>query len=236
MYFLAKGTSDLATIGLHWIAERLVACIVPISPAIATLLPDEEFLVVGATLRRRAEFAAGREAARQVMGAMGKPAITIGQGTGGEPLFPAELRGSISHTREHAVAVVGLADDYCSLGIDLDDARSLGDAAAAGVTWQSEVSRIQSVMGFAERAAAQKFAFSAKEAIFKCQYPLTLNSKLGPLQARLLASRSGAGVMSVAGWRVDALTADVLNRVVVLRLTLGYLSLALATVSARSLD
>lgn len=224
----------MATIGLHWIAERLVACIVPISPTIATLLPDEELLVVGATLRRRAQFAAGRDAARQAMAALGMPAVGIGQGTEGEPLFPAELRGSISHTREHAVALVGLTGDYCSLGVDLDDARPLGDAAAAGVTWQSEVSRIQRAMGFAERAAAQNFAFSAKEAIFKCQYPLTLNSKLRQLQARLLASRTGTGVMSVAGWRVAAPTADVLNRVLVRRLTLGSLPLALATIPARS--
>lgn len=224
----------MATIGLHWIAERLIACIVPISPTIATLFPDEEILVVGATVRRRAQFAAGRDAARQVMAEMGIPPVAIGQGTEGEPLFPTELRGSISHTREHAVALVGLANDYCSLGVDLDDARPLGDAAAAGVTWQSEVSRIQRAMGFAERAAAQNFAFSAKEAIFKCQYPLTLNSKLGQLQARLLVSHTGAGVMSVAGWRVPAPTAEVLNRVVVSRSEIGSLSLALATVSARS--
>jgi len=218
---------------LHWIADRLAACIVPIFPTIAKLLPDEELLMAGATPRRRAQFAAGRDAARQAMAAMGMPVVPIGQGTQGEPLFPAELRGSISHTHEHAVAVVGLADDYCSLGVDLDDARPLGDAAAAVVTWQTEVSRIQRAMDFAERAVAQNFAFSAKEAIFKCQYPLTLNSKLGQLQARLLDSRTGAGVMSVAGWRVPAPTADVLNRVVVRRLTFGSISLALATISAR---
>jgi 4'-phosphopantetheinyl transferase EntD len=220
---------------MHWIAERLVACIVPISPATVTLLPDEEILVAGATARRCAQFAAGRDAARQVIAAMGKPPVAIGQGAEGEPLFPAELRGSISHTREHAVALVGLADDYRSLGVDLDDERPLGDAAAAGVTWQSEVSRIQRAMGFAERATAQNFAFSAKEAIFKCQYPLTLNAKLGHQQARLLASHAGAGIMSVAGWRVPRFTADVLGHVVVSRSTIGSLSLALATIPAQSL-
>ncbi|KVW81582.1 hypothetical protein WL00_29225 [Burkholderia cepacia] len=90
-------------------------------------------------------------------------------------------------------------------------------------------------MGFAERVTAQNFAFSAKEAIFKCQYPLTLNEKLGHLQARLLASRAGAGIMSVAGWRVPTSTADVLKRVVVSRFTIGSLSLALATIPAQSL-
>jgi 4'-phosphopantetheinyl transferase EntD len=229
-----KRTSDLTTIGLHWIAERLVACIVPIYPVITTLLPDEEPWVIGATLRRRAQFAAGRDAARQVMAAMGASVVGVGQGIEGEPLFPAELRGSISHTRAYAVALVGFSDDYCSLGVDLDDAQPLGDAAAAGVTWQAEISRIQRVMGIAGRAAAQNFAFSAKEAIFKCQYPLTLNSKLGHQQVRLLVSGPGADVMSVAGWRVAAPTATILNRVVVRRLMLGSLSLALATISMRS--
>lgn len=222
----------MSTIGLHWIAEGLVACIVPIPSTIVTLLPEEELLVVGATLRRRAQFAAGRDAARQVMAAMSIPVVPIGQGAEGEPLFPAKLRGSISHTRKHAVALVGLADDYCSLGVDLDDARPLGDAAAAGVTWKSEVSRIQHVMGFAERAAAQNFAFSAKEAIFKCQYPLTMNSKLRQRQARLLASHAGAGVMSVAGWRVPAPTAQVLSRVVVSRWAGDSLAVAVAAVPA----
>ncbi|MGJ3700816.1 4'-phosphopantetheinyl transferase family protein [Variovorax sp. AFSI2.2] len=198
------------------------------------LWPDEELLVVGATARRRAQFAAGRDAARQAMAVLGVPAVGIGQGAEGEPLFPAELRGSISHTREHAVALVGLAVDYCSLGVDLDDARPLGDAAAAGVTWMSEVSRVQRAMGLADHAAAQNFAFSAKEAIFKCQYPLTLNSKLGHLQARLLAGQSDAGVMSVAGWRVAALTAAVLKRVVVRRLALGASPLAFAIIAAQS--
>lgn len=222
----------MASIGLHWVAERLVICAVPISPSIAKLWPDEEFLLVGATLRRRAQFAAGRSAARQVMAALGVPAVGIGQGSKGEPLFPQELRGSISHTREHAVALVGFADDHCSLGIDIDDGRPLGDKAAAGVTWQSEVLRVQRVMGFTERAAAQNFAFSAKEAVFKCQFPLTLNSKLGHLQARLLASRAGPGVMSVSGWRVTAPTTDVLNRILVRRLTLGSLPLAVASIPA----
>lgn len=222
----------MTSVGLHWVAERLAICVVPISPSIATLRPDEEFLVAGATLRRRAQFAAGRDAARQVMAALDAPPVGIGRGSKGEPLFPLKLRGSISHTREHAVALVGLADDHCSLGVDIDDGRPLGEAAAASVTWQSEISRIQRVMGFTERGAAQNFAFSAKEAIFKCQFPLTLNSNLGHLQARLLASRSSPDAMSVSGWRVAAPTTDVLNRIVVRRLMLGSLPLAVASIPA----
>lgn len=166
------------------------------------------------------------------MVALGVPAVGIGRGTEGEPLFPKELRGSISHTRDYAVALVGLATDYCSVGVDLDDARVLGDAAAAEFTWESEVSRIQRAMNLADRRAAQSFAFSAKEAIFKCQYPLTLGVKLKAHQARLLEAQPGAGGMSVSGWRAAKATAAVLARMAVSRVALDASPLAIATIAA----
>ncbi len=222
----------MSLIGLHRLSEHLVASVVPVSSAPVTLSQADERLVVGATQRRRAQFAAGREAARQAMAELGVAVVGIGQGPGGEPLFPPELRGSISHTREHAVALVGHASCYRSVGVDIDDARPLGDAAASGVTWQSEVARIQRVVELEDPALAQNFAFSAKEAIFKCQYPLTLNSKLGPLQARLLANPSEAGAFTVAGWRVSAATADVLARITVRLLALDAQTIVLALLPA----
>lgn len=186
--------------------------------------------MVRATPRRRSEFAAGRDAARQAMMAIGLPSAGVGQGAEGDPLFPAALRGSISHTREFAVAVVGHAVDYDSLGVDIDDGRALGDAAAAEVTWNAETARIQRAMGLTDRALAQNLAFSAKEAIFKCQYPLTFNSELGPLQARLVAT-PGNAVMSVAGWRVSVPTAEVLSRIRVWRLAVDGLFGTVALVS-----
>lgn len=212
-------TRELPAIGLHWVAERLVACVLPISSTPAPLWAEEELVVVGATRRRRSQFATGRDAARQAMVALGVSAVGVGRGAEGEPLFPGALRGSISHTRELAVALVGHAVDYQSLGVDMDDGRPLGDAAAAGVTWKAEVARIQRVMGLPDRALAQNFAFSAKEAIFKCQYPLTLDASLGPLQARLVMA-PGDEAMSVAGWRVCAPMAEVLSKVSVHRLAL----------------
>ena len=166
--------------------------------------------------------------------ALGARVNSIGQGTEGEPLFPAELRGSISHTREHAVALVGDTRVYRCLGVDIDDARPIGHAAAAGVTWKTEVARIRRVMGISDRAVAQNFAFSAKEAIFKCQYPLTLDVKLRALQARLLESELKTGEMVVAGWRVTSTTAEVLGRIVVRRVTLNGPTLAVATLSCSS--
>lgn len=224
---------ELPPIGLHWIDERLVACFVPVSRTLAKLWPDEETLIADANLRRRAEFAAGRDAARKVMVALGLPAVGVGQGVEGEPVFPAGLCGSISHTSTHAVALIGLAADYCSVGVDVDDARPLGDAAATEVTWEVEVQRIQRALGLTDRAAAQNFAFSAKEAIYKCQFPLTRDAGLRAHQARLLTSwHQASGEMAVAGWRAARATARVLDRVRVRRASFDGATLAIATISA----
>lgn len=216
----------MRSIRLHWVAPRMVACVVPVSST-PQLWPEEERAVVGSTLRRRLQYAAGREAARHAMIALGVPACAVGQGAEGEPLFPLELRGSISHTREYAVGLVGCAGAYRSLGVDIDDGRPLGDAAAEGVTWKSEVRRIQHAMRLVDRALAQNFAFSAKEAVFKCQYPLTFNGMLAPLQARLLQI-PGCNGMAVAGWRVSIVTANVLARISVDRLLLDGHAVAVA--------
>jgi len=235
MYFQLPTTrmSELPPVGLHWIDDRLVACFVAVSRSPARLLPEEEASIGDATLRRRAEFAAGRDAARQGMVALGLPAVGVGQGVEGEPAFPAGVRGSISHTNAHAVALVGLAADYRSVGVDVDDARALGDAAAAEVTWEAEIQRIQQAFGLTERAAVQNFAFSAKEAIYKCQFPLTQDAALKAHQARLLPSRDQAGQeMAVAGWRAARDTARILDLVRVRRAGFDGATLAIATIAA----
>ncbi|WP_374122313.1 4'-phosphopantetheinyl transferase family protein [Variovorax boronicumulans] len=230
---MPKRTSELPPIGLHWIGEHLVACFVTVSRTPEELRLDEEALMADATLRRRAEFAAGRDAARQAMVALGLRAVGIGRGAEGEPVFPAGLRGSISHTHARAVALIGLATEYRSVGVDMDDARPLGDEAAAGVTWESEVQRVQRALGVSERAVAQNFAFSAKEAIFKCQFPLTQDAALKAHQARLLATHHPAdGEMVVAGWRAARSTARVLDLMRVRRVGFEGAPLAIATISA----
>lgn len=220
----------LSDTGLRRLDERLFACVVPVASKAVTPRDDEANCIADSTPRRRAQFVAGRDAARQVMIALGRSACSVGCGDGGEPLFPADLRGSISHTRELAIALIGEASEYCSVGVDIDDSRPLGEAAASGVTWKSEVALIQQVMNLAAASEAQNFALSAKEAIFKCQYSLTFNSKLSALQARLLANPNLPGELVVAGWRVTPATAEVLARVRVKRLILAAHPVALALI------
>ena len=220
---------------LHQAAERLFISLVPVTVAHWPFSPDEEALVLNATALRRAQFAAGRRAARLAMAPLGVAPVAVGRGQEGEPLFPAQVCGSISHTRAYAVAMVGWMGDYASVGVDIDDGRPLGEEAAAGVTWKSEVKRIQTELGIESAELAQNFAFSAKEAVFKCQYSLTLNASLAQKQARLLARIGEPNALGVAGWRLCSATARVLEHILVRRLTLAGQAVAIAVAKREKL-
>ena len=221
----------MPAIELHQLPGGLYVCVVPTALAPSLLVGSDVGGELPGTMRRRGQFVVGREAARLAMKALGAEHKGIGIGTEGEPLFPAGVRGSISHTHRHSLAVVGWERAYRAIGIDIDDARPLGDAAAGGVTWKTEVKRIQRAMELGA-PSAQNFAFSAKEAIFKCQYPLTLNASLTALQARLLPAEDEPSVcLRVAGWRVNVKTSQVLSAIVVSRQVLAAGVLALATIA-----
>jgi 4'-phosphopantetheinyl transferase EntD len=174
------------------------------------LLGDEALCVRDALPVRIREFAAGRAAAREAMGKLGVAPVEVLQGAAGEPLWPEGLCGSISHTRAFAVALVARRTAYAAVGVDVDDDRPVGERAARLVTWKREIDLLQA-LGLCENpAAAQNLAFSAKEAVFKCQYPLTGCRTLHFQQVRLV---SADGALGVSGWRVQAAVANALRRI-----------------------
>jgi 4'-phosphopantetheinyl transferase EntD len=86
--------------------------------------------VHGMSTGRLKEFTAGRAVARRALALLREPAnrgILIG--TGGEPLWPGAISGSISHTATHAIALVARSTRHTSVGVDLDDRRLIGAAA-----------------------------------------------------------------------------------------------------------
>jgi 4'-phosphopantetheinyl transferase EntD len=163
------------------------------------------------------EFTAGRTVARLAMRELGLVASGIPQGSSGEPIWPDGVCGSISHTDLHAVALVARRTEFDSVGVDLDDDRLIGDRAARDVTWFRELRLVRS-LGLSENlGSAQNFVFSAKEAVFKCQYPLTGYAKLDFRQARLIvpAIASESVLLAVSGWRVAIGVKQVLSRITV---------------------
>lgn len=134
------------------------------------LLGAEEPLTIGCTLARVAELRAGRALARRAMlelGVVAKPVLT---GNNGEPVWPTAVCGSISHTRTYAAVLVADAAAYWSVGIDINDQRSLGDPLARQVATESEIQEIHRLCSWSD---APNVAFSAKEAFYKFQFPIT---------------------------------------------------------------
>jgi 4'-phosphopantetheinyl transferase EntD len=131
---------------------------------------EEQALGPRAVEGRRAFFALGRAAARDALRELdpSEPGA-IPRGSGGEPLWPEGIVGTISHSRELAVAVVGGRRDYVGLGVDVEDlGRGPSPRAARLVCRPSEMKWVDPESGTVRLA----LLFSAKEAVFKALYPI----------------------------------------------------------------
>lgn len=114
--------------------------------------------------KRKADHLAGRIAAFHALNRQAIPAI----GSSGEPLWPAGISGSLSHSGTQAVAICresGLIGVDCEAIIDESEAREI----------QGGVIDVQEARVLAECglpfALAFTLAFSAKESLFKALFP-----------------------------------------------------------------
>lgn len=133
------------------------------------LWPGETTAMRHAVPRRQAEFRAGRAAARRAMAAAGLPLAAIPAGRDRAPLWPAGTVGSITHGGDFALALAAPAARFAGLGIDAEPALPLSPDVAALI-----VSARDRLEGAGLPAClAPTLGFSAKEAVFKAQFPLT---------------------------------------------------------------
>jgi 4'-phosphopantetheinyl transferase EntD len=122
---------------------------------------------------RRREFLRGRAAAHEALRALlGVEPSAVLKGASGEPLWPADTVGTISHTRERAVAAVARASDAAGLGVDLEPRdRRVDHGIARRVCRPAELGWVEEG-GDGSRTLRLKQVFTAKEAVFKALYPL----------------------------------------------------------------
>lgn len=126
---------------------------------------------VRAVAKRRAEFLAGRWAAREALARLGIDAIP-GRSEAGLPLWPAQATGSITHGGDRALSAVARRADVRSLGIDAE--RLMLRASAELCRRICDDAELRPL----ERALSRPpehvltLAFSAKESLYKCLYPL----------------------------------------------------------------
>lgn len=131
----------------------------------AELFAEERAFIANAVAKRRAEFGSARICARHALAALGLPAGPLLPAADRSPTWPPAAVGSITHTRGYCGVVVARAEHYASLGLDAEQDKVLGPDLIAMICTP------------AERACTTDadaiLYFAAKEAVYKCQYPLT---------------------------------------------------------------
>ncbi len=152
--------------------DHCLLLVAPIQQIPSSLFPEESIQMASWVEKRQREFSAGRTLARHAMGLLGFPMQSIPIGKMRQPLWPPGLVGSITHTDTHCAVALGRQRDALSMGIDME----IGDRVTPDL-WphifaREEVDLLESQPLDRQRALAGQM-FSAKEAYFKLQYPLT---------------------------------------------------------------
>jgi len=146
----------------------------------ALLLPAEAVFLGRSVPRRAQEFAAGRVCARRALAEFGIEDFPIERGADRQPIWPVGMVGSITHTLGFCAAVVAARDTTAAIGLDTEGVGGTppggGSLGVKPHLWpsicvESEIRWI-SALPEPQRVPAATLIFSAKEAFYKCQYPL----------------------------------------------------------------
>ncbi|MGK4473901.1 4'-phosphopantetheinyl transferase family protein [Aeromonas molluscorum] len=127
--------------------------------------------------KRLGEFLAGRLAAREALRPFGLAGSTVAIGAAREPLWPAGMEGSISHSvlAGQGVALCGVRPAEGGMGLDLEAwlGPEQGSQLWPGIVDEDEWGRLEAgarAVGLS-RAEGLTLVFSAKESLFKALHP-----------------------------------------------------------------
>jgi 4'-phosphopantetheinyl transferase EntD len=154
------------------------------------LLVDERGLLGNSTRTREREIVAGRVLAHNLMVRAGLAVGPVLRQAGGAPMWPVGMCGSIAHSYDTVAVALAPVSAVLSLGIDIEDGRDL-DAATMDIADRDELEVVMQ-QGFAtDPAAAARFVFCVKEALFKCQSSVTGDIDLGFSEVRIQCDVDG---------------------------------------------
>ena len=106
------------------------------------LFPEEEQIIADAVQPRRREYAAVRSCARACLQRLGYPRVPILPGVGGAPIWPAGVRGSMTHCAGYAAAAVALLPRVSAIGIDAEPDAPLPDGVVDLIATPAEQARL----------------------------------------------------------------------------------------------
>jgi 4'-phosphopantetheinyl transferase EntD len=135
------------------------------------LLPAEAQFLGKAVPSRVQEFTAGRLCARRLLAEFGIVEFPLIVADDRQPIWPTTLVGSITHTRGFCAAVVAQKVHMAGIGIDCEVAGSVKEEFWSHLFTAAETPWLRSLPN-SQQAVAATLMFSAKEAFYKCQYPL----------------------------------------------------------------
>jgi len=125
-----------------------------------------------AVAKRRAEFLAGRFAAQQALTLLGVDGVPR-RNEDGSPRWPEQVVGSITHGAARALCAVALSSEVRAIGIDAERLMDEGakDELRARICSLDERALLERSLPSPEHHLVT-FAFSAKESLYKCLFPL----------------------------------------------------------------
>jgi len=138
----------------------------------ADLLPGEAAFVKGARPKRIDEFAAGRWCARSALAELGQRDVALLPAADRQPIWPSGFVGSITHTTGLCAAAVAAADNVLAIGLDSEIVGAPTTDIWPTLCCDDELVWVEQVLREIDRPAAVTLLFCAKEAFYKCQYPL----------------------------------------------------------------
>ncbi|GHC16609.1 4'-phosphopantetheinyl transferase [Kushneria pakistanensis] len=127
-----------------------------------------------AVTKRRAEYLAGRICARHALAALDIHVDALPSLADRQVDWPTSARGSITHARDLAAALVSTTPIHQGLGVDAERwlTPERADYLATSILTPYEQKAVKDFT-FEQRARAITLTFSLKESLFKALYPLT---------------------------------------------------------------
>lgn len=136
------------------------------------LMIEEAAYVASSAPKRLREFSAGRACARAALQQLSIEGFPVHAGPHREPLWPSTVAGSITHTKDYAGALVVSKGNARSVGVDAEQEAAVTEEIWDEICTPPELEWLHGLpSGMALTAAS--ILFSAKEAFYKCQFPLT---------------------------------------------------------------
>ena len=136
------------------------------------LFPAERQDIAHAVPKRIQEFAAGRLCARRALAQFGVGDFVLRVAPDRQPVWPAGLLGSITHTDGWCAAVVADGKEFIGVGVDCEIVGRVGGHILPRIGTAAETAWVLGLPA-AEQGRALAFLFAAKEAFYKAQFPST---------------------------------------------------------------